>query len=149
MGSVPSKIVENVYVKQAMAPERITGSDTLYNGATNGSGIDVQDFDDAMVVVDVGEIQGSATLDVAVYENDSDDYSTATLVTGASFTQMTASNDEQLHIGAVDVGATERYLFVRMVPSGATIDVGAQVYLSKGTKERPLTQDNSMPVFDV
>lgn len=136
------KLAEAISVVKAMAPEQITNATVYWNGQSvttgSGHGIDTQPYDDVEVVPFVGTVLGaSASLTYDVYHSDTDNPMAAELITGASFTDFTASNDEQVSEGSVLVKDQKRYLFVRMETSGAplTIHAGAIVILGKADSQ--------------
>ena len=75
----------------------------------NGTGVDTKGYDNAMVTLEVGAVSGtSPTLDVKIQE--SDDNSTFSDVSGATFTQVTAANSSQkIRVAELNV-PRKRYL---------------------------------------
>lgn len=120
------KLFDNVKAVFSFRPNRVTAS-------ANGTGIDTQGYNDAMVILEVGAVSGtSPTLDVKIQE--SDDNSTFTDVSGATFTQVTASNSSQvLRLSSLNV---TRSRYVRAVATiGGTspsYDFSCEVLLGGG-----------------
>lgn len=110
------KLVEGVLAQQITVPASRTATATLFNGqtATNGYAVDRLGFEEVVFIVSAGTVAASATLDAQVYEGDTDNTTLATAVASASVTQITASNDDALHIVSVDARPLKRYLWLRM-----------------------------------
>lgn len=86
--------------------------------SVNGSGVDTLGYNSAAFILEVGAVSGTTpTLDVKIQE--SDDNATFTDVAGATFTQVTASNNSQ--ILRVEGLGTDRKRYLRAV---ATIGGG-------------------------
>jgi hypothetical protein len=127
------KCAEGILITAAMLSERIGAATIYYNGQpytnASGYGFDTQPFEDCMIEINVGTVQGAvATLINDVYECATDDPSSATELSGANFTDVNSSNDEQVRRGAIQCRDTKRYLFLRTESQGTplTIDFGAQ-----------------------
>lgn len=77
-------------IKALFSIRPVTGTATA-----NGTGVDTVGYDNGMVVLEVGVVSGTApTLNVKIQE--SDDNSSFTDVTGATFTQVTATGNSQV-----------------------------------------------------
>jgi len=146
------KLVEDLKVAQLVEPaDRATDATTLYNGAAataaSGTGLDTRDYDEVVFVINAGTFTGDAQETCAVYHSATDDSTAATLVTGASFTAITTSNDKKLHIGSVICKNDHRYMWLRSVSSMSTgtSRFGAMAILGKSTGT-PVTNSE---VFDV
>jgi len=112
-------------------------------GTVNGTGIDTAGYQEACVVLSVGNITGN--LDVKV--QDSADNSTFADVTGAAFVQVTASGDNSAQIGLLklDGNTVRRYIrVVSTVQATFVADHGASVLLVNGQYNPQQT-----PVFTV
>src|SRR4051812_876213 len=96
------KLFDNIKSSFSHRPVTATAS-------ANGTGVDTQGYTDAVVVLEVGTVSGTTpTLNVKVQE--SDDNSTFSDVTGATFTQVTATGSSQvLRVAELNVGR-KRYL---------------------------------------
>lgn len=76
-----------------------------------GTGIDTMGYNDAMITLEVGTVSGTApTLDGKIQESDTLG-GTYTDITGAVFTQVTASNNTQkIRVGGLGVGGRKRFI---------------------------------------
>lgn len=82
------KLFDNVKASYSHRPVTATAS-------ANGTGVDTQGYSDAMVVLEVGTVSGTTpTLNVKIQE--SDDNSSFSDVTGATFTQVSATGSSQV-----------------------------------------------------
>jgi hypothetical protein len=78
------------------------------------------------------------TVTNAVYEADTNNPASATLVTGASFTDLTSASTAGLaQIGAIKVKDTKRFICLRTELQGSpiTVDFDAQIILGKATSQ--------------
>ena len=101
---------------------------------TNSSGIDLSEFKGwVKIVVNAGTFTGaSPAMDIDIQESSDDGSSDAYAdVTGASFTQITTSNDAQLHVARLLPSAVERYIRIQATSSGTitAIPIGITVEL--------------------
>jgi len=115
---MPGKIAENTKLSAMFLPERLTSAAVYWNGAaiTTSTGVllDTRDYDELHVAVGIGTILGeTATLSNALYESATDDPTTLTLMTGASFTDRYSGNDESTEEGSVLVKNHKRYVGLR------------------------------------
>ena len=92
--------------------------DAYAAGTTNGGEVDCLGFSEALVVLDVGDMETSATLDVKVQECATSGGTFAD-VTDAAFDQkVDGTDDNSISIGRIKLGPRMRYL--RAVGVGAT-----------------------------
>jgi len=126
------KLKEAVLITAAMLSERLGSATVYYNGQSitfgSGYGFDTREFDDCLCVINTGTLTGAvATLINDVYECDTDDPSSSTQLSGASFPDLVESSDEAMRQAAIDCKDTKRFLFLRTEAQGApfTIDFGA------------------------
>lgn len=134
------KTAEGVLVTPAFISERLGGSTAAlsasiyYNGAPYTDapkyGFDTQPFDDCLCAINVGTFQSLdslATLINDIYECDTNDPSSATALSGASFPDIKSTGDETLKQGSVVCKDTKRFLFLRTETQGeqVTLDFGA------------------------
>lgn len=121
---------------------------TYYNGAADASGlgVDMKDYDEAMIVLETATVPSNGTLDVSLYEADANtgNASAASAITGAAFTQVTASNDEGGQVAQVKIRLQKQYLFAKAVVANQTIPFSVTAYV-KGNSF-PVSQTE---VFDV
>jgi hypothetical protein len=144
------KLVEAVKYQQLFESGERTSNATLFNGVAStsqtGYGIDTRDYDEVNIVINAGLFETSASLASSIYECATDDPSSATAVTSATFTAITTANDEQLHIASIRCMGTKRYLFLRTVQTGSsTSRYGAVSVLGKA--DAPPASNS--PVFDL
>jgi hypothetical protein len=107
---------------------------------TFGKGsIDTQGFKEALVVVNLGTIGTGVTLGVKLYENSSDDFTTAVPVTGGIIvSNAAAANGSATVIGNVLTSNRKRYLWVGAIANAPVLSVtqsaafNANVILGKG-----------------
>lgn len=117
---------------------------SLGTGATNGTGIDTVGFNQALLVLAVGAMGSSGTMDVKVQESSDNGVSdTWADVTGAVFTQLVdGTHDNTAHIASLDLSATERY--IRIVSTGGTAASPGSVTVLLGDPDvGPVTQTYS------
>lgn len=146
------KTAEGILITAAMLSERIGAATIYYNGQpytnASGYGFDTQPFEDCMIEINVGTVQGAvATLINAVYESATDDPSAATALSGAEFTDITTANDEQVRRGAIECRDTKRYLFLKTETQGTPLTVDFSANWIGGS---PRTQETAHYLeFDV
>lgn len=108
-------------------PQRATSTVT-------GTGIDTMGYNDAMITLEVGTVSGTTpTLDGKVQESDTLG-GTYTDITGATFAQVTASNNTQkIRL----VGRTKRYIrFVGTIAgTSPSFDLAANAILGNAFRE--------------
>ena len=100
-------------------------ADNWSTGTDNSSGVDLANYEEVLIVLNAGTVGSSGTVDVHV--EDSTDNSTFADVTGAAFTQVTASNDDTSYIGRIKCTAINRYVRTVLVVGTAACDVGVDV----------------------
>lgn len=96
-------------------------AETLASAATTlGAIIDTNGFQGyAVFTMSVGTFTGSGcTLAAKITESDASDASGPADVTGAAFANVTASNDEAVYSGVINLTGRERYLRVSITTSG-------------------------------
>ncbi len=110
-------------------------------GTHNGTGIDRKGFEEALIVVNSGVNGSSGTVDIKVQE--SSDNSTFTDISGAAFTQITESNDNNVYAGRLNLDPISRYIRVVAVVATAACDFGVDVILG-APKQLPVSQVNDV-----
>lgn len=133
----------------AVSPSCITATGTYVMNAAAGaaaSGIDTQGYDEALVLLNVGDVVSGATLDVTVLENSSDTSSGASAISGATFTQVDSNTDARM--GSIVVKKTQRYIFPQVVKAGTAVSsvLGIETLLYKG---RAPTATHTAGDFDI
>ena len=103
---------------------------------TNGSSVDTQGYNSAAFVLEVGAVTGTTpTLDVKIQE--SDDASTWSDVSGATFTQVTATGNSQI-IRVEDLNNTRSRYLRAVLTLGGTSPVfvcGVEALLGRAYQE--------------
>lgn len=106
-----SSLHDTIYVFPSIPPASYT------TATNNGLFCDLQGFDEALVILNIGTMAGGATLTVSMKTNASASTSGAAALTGASFGAMTAAANASLnYVGRIDlshldVNNTQRYLY--------------------------------------
>ena len=101
-------------------------------GSVNGTGVDTGGFGCAMLLVNVGTVDASTTLDVKIQEADDD--TNYTDVTGANVTQRTPSNDDTIAVADVRLVGRKKYLrAVGTVAGSGSAVYGASLILGDAT----------------
>lgn len=154
------KLVEDLLYQQAVKAKKWSSAPgTLYNGqavSVSMNGIDTRDCDDINFVVNVDTVEGSGTLDVGIYHSNTNDPSTASIVSGnaspsdtastkAQFTRVTSANDDALHIGSIRASNFYRYMWAATRVLGASANFGVVAVLGKCDRD-PQSQT---AVFDL
>lgn len=94
--------------------------------AVNGSALDMQGWDGAMFIINIGAITGAGTLDARIVRADNSGFTNATNVTSAALTQVTNANPNSVAI--IDVfQPTQRYLRAVLTQGANTVIAGATV----------------------
>ena len=135
--SANKSIAQNVKPKYGAAGSAV--------GTVNGVAVDTAGYQEACVVLSVGAVASTGSLNVKV--QDSADGSTGWAdVAGAAFTAVPDTGDNQVQIGFIklDGNLAKRYLRVVGVVATAAADYGACVLLVNGQYNPQQT-----PVFTV
>lgn len=100
-----------------------------------GAAVDTLGYNSAAITLEVGAVSGTTpTLDVKVQECDTSG-GTYTDITGAAFTQVTASNNSQiLRVDGLGVGSRKRYIRALGTIAGTTpsFAFGVEALLGNG-----------------
>jgi hypothetical protein len=146
------KISEGILVSVAFPAAQIAAATVYYNGKSitfgSGIGFDTQNYDDCMVGINIGVVQGAlATLLNTVMESDTDDPTAATAISLATFSVRAASATTAQECGRVQCKDTKRFLFLKTEAQGAplTIQFGA-MWIAGTPRSQPTPQKL---VFDV
>lgn len=116
-------------------PKSYTKSKTLieqaaYSSTQTGTGVTVDGFRFAKVIVTVGAVASGATMDVTLEESDSSGSGYAA-ITGAAFTQITNSNTGVNRVGEIFLQQRKKYLRAVATYGGSgTAVVGVELELS-------------------
>ena len=119
------KIYDNVKVEPSIVP-------AVYTADSNGAGVDTKGYDDAMIIVNAGDIDLASADETYVIElEESDDNSTFTDVSGVS---VTITADDTVGVARVSELNVVRKRYLRLVlnvggttpsfPGGAMIALG-------------------------
>jgi hypothetical protein len=95
--------------------------------STNGTTVDTKGYRHAVVVLNAGTAGAAATADVKL-QSSADD-STWADVSGATFTQITVSNDNDIYVGFVNCEANDRYLRAVVDCASGTVALGVSIVL--------------------
>lgn len=112
---------------------------------TDTTGIDVRGYKYAQVVLLCGATTATGTLDVTVRESDNSDGSSSAAIPGATFAQVTPSNDDATYTGTIYLPPRKRYLVIRAITATAA-SVFASLVILSGKRTEPA---DSTPVFEV
>ncbi len=102
-------------------PQAIAG--TLYNGSAatvaSGTGLDTQGYEGITIMLNSGTFTGDGTLNCSAYESETDDSTAASLITGATFDEITTANDRTAFKAYIRVRRQKRYLWLKTVKTGS------------------------------
>lgn len=117
---------------------------SLSTGANNGTGVDCQGFEEALVVVEAGAVTSGGSHAFKVQESSDDGVAdTYADVSGATFTAITTANDNAVYVGRVNLKGRERYL--RVVDTGTTqAMLGSALFVLLAAKQLPVSQTNTV-----
>ncbi len=139
-----ARLIDGLSVTQVMIEaQQLSTTGILYNGGATttsaGTGIDTQDYDEAIIVVNKGAFAGSASVALAVYENTSDASTGSSAVSGADFTTVTSANDQSVETMFIRTAGRQRYLWLRSNKTGTTDTalIGATIILGKKRDNPP------------
>lgn len=112
-------------------------------GTVNGSGIDTRNFDEALIIVNVGDAT-TGTADIKVQQSSDDGAGDAyTDIAGAAFTQIDTNNDQTVYVARLRVKNFERYIRIVSVVATAAIELSVDVILGKFDGLSKVTQVNT------
>ena len=114
--------------------------------STNGTGVDCKGYSECLVVFNA--ILAASSAEGNVHIEESDDDSTYADITGAVFTEITPTNDDDAFVGRIDLSKHKRYLRAVLATDGANAFTGSVGFVLMNPKSGPAVQDNST-VFDV
>lgn len=124
---------------------------SLSAASTDGTYVDTYGYEEALIIFNAGLAAGAAESDVTIRQSANSDGSSSTVITGATFTQITTANDNTIYVGRIDLkqgAVTSRYIGARNVGDGANAVVIAVTILMSSFKYPPVTQANTT-VFDI
>lgn len=113
--------------------------------ATSLTPIDTLEFDEALIVMDLGAFGGTApTVTTKMQEDDASTGATATDITGATFGAKDGSADDTVYVGRLNLVDRKRYIRPH-ITVGGTMPTGeiAVVAILCSAKNKPVTQVNS------
>jgi len=154
------KLIEDLKYVQAVAPALRNTAATLYNGSAvsvSNNGIDTRDYDQINFLINAGTFVGAPAVDLVIMHNTVNNPASASIVSGnaspsdtastnAAFTELTTSNDAQLHTGSINCSQFNRYMWVRSSQAAATSYYSSVAVLGKGDRNPSTTP---VPVFDL
>ena len=119
------------------------GSFNRSAASTDGTVVDCLGYEECLVVADFGLATGAGTADVTVRQSVNADGSASTAVTGATFAQVVAANDNTAFVGRIKLSGVQRYLFARVVGDGANGVQCSVDFVLMNPKYPPATQVNA------
>ena len=116
---------------EVKAVQTILAQVVAQDATVNGAAVDCQNFDEAMIVLDVGTVAATGTLDVKIQESVDSAFTSPLDITGAVFVQVTPSNDVAVFVGSLKLEAG-RLQFIRAVAVDATAiaECGVVIHLA-------------------
>lgn len=111
---------------------------SLGTGTTNGTAIDTDNFDEALIIVKSGQNGTSGTVDIKIQESDVSGSGFAD-ITGAAFAQIVEANDNTVYHGRLSLIGRKRYIRAVIVVGTAACDVAVLCQLGCPIK-MPVTQ---------
>lgn len=115
-------------------------------GTDNGAVIDAAGFDEAIIILNVGVIAATGTLNVKVQEDDVVAFSSPADIAGAAFAEVLTAGDQTTKIGRVRLEGS-RQGFIRVVATQAVAGADASVDVILLQAHR--AADYVAPDFDV
>lgn len=126
-------------VVQALAPASYAAAAEAFT-----SGIDCQGFDELLVILHCGVFTATGDLTCQLEESSDDaDADSYADITGATFSEVTVSNDNTDYVGRIDLAKRERYIRL-----GYDVDdddgIFGVTFILSNAKVRPVTQINTV-----
>lgn len=110
-------------------------------GTVNGTGFDTSEFDQALILFDVGDAT-TGTANVKLQE--SDELATGyTDIAGAAFTEVDSDNDLTSYIGSIETKNFKPFIRVVSVVATAAIELSVSMLFGKSKGLKKVTQVNS------
>lgn len=132
------ELEEALAVRQGIVPQ------TVSVGTEDGASVDTRDFDTMLIIVAVGTVTATGTVDITVQESSDDAVGDAFAnITGAVFTQITVANDNTVYVGRIKCKSFERFIRAQAVVGADTGDFGISYVLAKFDGLAPVTQTNA------
>lgn len=116
---------------------------------TNGTAVDTQNATEILVFLDVGVIAGTTpTVDVVIEHSDTSG-GTYAAITGATFTQITTSNDDNTYEGRIEAHGVKRWIRAAATSAGTmTSGVVSCGFALLAGRDQPVAHKNTV-VFNV
>ena len=150
------RLIENSVVQKIVSAYESTTAETLYNGAasTTNNYFDSQLYDEVVIVLNVGNVMGSASVTAKIKECATDDISSATVATAtddgavasAIFTAISTSTKNAIQVGSLLSKNRKRYLWLETVQSGTGTATYAATIIGHKADEVPAQNVASTPV---
>lgn len=131
-------LLEDVKCVQSVRPQSVTG-------AVNGQEIDTAGYDEALIILDVGAITATGTLDVKMQETDTSGSGYADIAS-AAFSQKTNATQNTMYVARLKLDSP-RKRYIRVVATQATAAVLAGVSVVLGQKN--VTGASQTLAFDI
>jgi hypothetical protein len=141
------KLNEQLKLGIAVEAKDYRSAGSLYNGVASASNtyIDTTGKESLLIMINAGVIGAGNTLDVLLKASSVDDPAAATAISGAAFTQLTPSNDQQLHCAELNTAERKPYIWVETFKTGTgSCNVGI-TYALQSSKQ----PESNSPVFDL
>lgn len=126
---------EDVKVVYALGAENRSGA-----GAVLSPAIDTAGFTDCLVLLNAGGVAGGGSNTVIVTECATSGGAYAA-ITGAAFTVVTPTTDNQEYIGRIDLSGTERFIQISATDAGASCASSITVLMSAANSD-PITNED-------
>lgn len=114
------------------------------SASNDGTVVDAQGFDEALVIANFGAATGAASTVMSVRESDNSDGSSSAAVASASFVAVTSANHNTEFVGRLSLAPRKRYLFTRAVGDGANVQLYSTTFVLLRKKYPPATQENAL-----
>lgn len=142
-----SQIIEQLLYTSVVLPIASETNATLYNGGASGTGgIDTMNYDNINFLLQTGTFIGNETLDAVVIAADTDDDTAASAISGATFVQVTTSNDNTVFEGQIRCADQPRYMWLRTKQTGTGSAVFAAIAVRGKGREDPQTNSETFNV---
>lgn len=130
-------------LEEVLLVKQPVDADNYAAGTVNGSSVDTKDYDSLLVILNLGDMEASGTVDLKL--QDSSDDSTFADITDAAFSQkVDATDDNKVFIGRIKCKNYDRYVRPVVTVATAASDLAVQFILAKHDGLAPVSQDNTV-----
>jgi len=120
---------------EILYPLDVIHADSEGAGSVTGSYVSIRDYEQILAVVDVGDLQASATFDFAIYQATDTSGTSAKAISGKSITQLTQADGDGddlvcINVRAEELDAANNFDCVRMqaTVANAAVEFSAVLY---------------------